>query len=517
MERRNDGRSVESGPSHVQTCRAGRSRGQAKRDRFERRHGDRGNTLVEIVVVVGVLGILSTAVAGAISVVFRTDAGVTSTIAASHDVQQVINYFEADVHSAPATESSWAFAGSGCEESGSDNLFRYDSGPRRIAYQAVQSDGATRIDRYRCTLVDSVWLEDSVLNVVDSLSQQPTVTIATQGSTVEQVVLNLSFPDRTVEVPASPRSSTAVAAAALDGVCGADPTEADREFGGFILGDVTLNGGTVDGTLAVGGVLTWSADVQLSRTDQNQAFQGVALYAEEIAFGTGGHTLTVDGGDVVLGGTFYEVSDRSREYVFADSSESGDVIDVKKSVFDLGFAPDIDFEESTGAFEACSHALVQIPDSESTVIPRDGSCTGAFTGSGDLCLELTAGTRVLTIPDSVLTSVTSLSLTGGGLSQAQPLVINVIDDDGDGLVVIDLSGTSWNQIGQAKNVIWNFPNTDQLVIQSELLGTILAPLSDLVTNGGVTGAIVAQDWIHNSGVVQNDGDNQFDSTIDWGD
>jgi len=211
--------------------------------------------------------------------------------------------------------------------------------------------------------------------------------------------------------------------------------------------------------------------------------------------------------------------------VFADSAAAdaiGNFIDTNNDVFDLGFVPDIDFEASAEAFEDCSLALVQIPDAESTITPLDGSCSELFSGGDALCLQLTDGTQVLTIADEVLSSITSISLqpgnannANGGLSTQRALVINVIDRGEPG-VVVNLASTNWNQLGQAKNVIWNFPNTDQLTIQSDLRGTILAPRSDLVTNGGVAGAIVAQDWIHNGGTVQNGGDNQFDSTIDWG-
>lgn len=495
-----------------------------------RRRRDSGTTFVELVVVVGILGILSTVIAAAVSVVFRTDSGVTATISASHDLQQVINYFQTDVQSGPIDEDAYREtsgqpAGTGCSDSGDDNIFRFDDGARRIAYRVVVDGAEAHVDRYVCAFVDGNWVEWSVDNLVDSLDADgppAEVEIDTDGDDVSSVTLHLTFGDRSEEMTASPRaqrSAEPVSPSDGDGPCPSSPLDPTLGFGAFVAGDVTLDGGEVEGTLALGSDLRWDRDLHLAKSDKNNSYSGVALYVSEVDWtDEKGDTLKVSastGGDVAIGDDDYYYSSDDRLY--QDSSHDSSNIEVKQSDDVVGLADVgvIDFDGRFDTLVSCSAALTMLSEGANSIDPLATNCESSYSGSGDLCLRVDSdGINVLTIPESVLDTVGTIDIDGPPPSETRPLIINVIDD-GDGEIALTTESDGWDNSGQAKNVLWNFPNTTELTIDERLWGSVLAPLAHVITEADVTGAIVADRWSHEDGTISNDGDNRFDEEIDW--
>jgi hypothetical protein len=219
-------------------------------------------TLTELLVTIGVLGLLSIVVAGAVTVVFRSDEGIATTVAESHDVQQAVNYFHLDVQAGPSDPAAYRGSsapdgGTGCSDVGDDNVFRYDDGSRRVAYRLTVGDHGT-LDRYECELIGALWTEVRVTNIADSLVTVggPIVEVDVIDSTgddeVDQVVMAMTQRHDDRVVAASPRAETGVAGAST-GACTEDPLTAALDFAAFVRNDATLLGENVLGTLAVGG------------------------------------------------------------------------------------------------------------------------------------------------------------------------------------------------------------------------------------------------------------------------
>jgi choice-of-anchor A domain-containing protein len=327
-------------------------------------------------------------------------------------------------------------------------------------------------------------------------------------------------------VAASPRAETGVAGAST-GTCTDDPLTAALDFAAFVRNDVTLLGQNVLGTLAVGGKLAWTPALGVSQNDKNQSYGGVALYAAEVDWSfPGSGTLNVNGGDVALGGAYHAFTSGSwKGRVYATDAGTGKFVDAKKSVVSVASVGEIDFDARFAELEACSNLLAELPGSCSAAdcayhvqpLATDSGCTASapYTGSGKMCLDLgSKGAQILNIPESELADITEFSHKGG-LSQAHPLIITVIDDDDDQHIDFTLTTSSWQNIGNTKNVLVNFPTARTVTIDQPLFGTVLAPYAEVTTIGNVQGGVVAASWIHRSGTVNNEGNNVFDGTIDW--
>ncbi len=497
---------------------------------------DGGMTLIELLVTIGLLGLISAVVVGAVTVVFRSEAGVTNTIAESHDIQQAVNYFHLDVQSGPFEPADYKSTsapnrGAGCGDAGNSNVFRYDDGDRRIAYELNVVGAVADLDRFECRRNGATWDQVSKLNIADALdaSVVPIVEVdvldTTADGEVDRVEMTFSQSRGSATVVASPRSETGVAAAATAS-CTDDPLSAALEFSGFVRNDVTLLGQDVLGTLAVGGTLAWTPALGVAPTDKNMGHNGVSLYAGNLDWSyAGSGAMTVNGGDVALGGTFHGFTSGTKKgRVYESSAATGKYIDVKKDLRSLASVGVIDFDAQFTELEACSNLLAELPgacsaaDCASMVNPLASPCNSGtpYPGSGKMCLDIgPKGAQILNIPESELAEITEFSHQGG-LSQAHPLIINIIDDVGDPTHVdFTLSTGSWQNIGNTKNVLVNFPTALTVTIDQPLYATVLAPYGHVTTIGNVHGGVIALAWTHQSGTVDNKGQNVFDGTIDW--
>lgn len=491
---------------------------------------DAGMTLTEVLVATSMLGMIMVVVVGAIAVVFRGEVGVSAAIAESHDLRQAVNYFHRDVQSGPSDADRYrstngAPAGSGCSDDGTGNVFRYDTDERRVAYRRTVQGDRAELDRYVCTSSDGGWVVAEIVNLADALPGAGEVTVSiddTDGDgRIESVTMTLPRSSGAERVTASPQSRrTGVEAPVGLASCTDDPLAGAFGFGAFVRGDVVLGDGEVDGPLAVGGSLRWNDDIELSRNDKNQDYAGVALYTTRIDWTRADDRLEVDGGDVVIGGEFHE----RRGTVYEDRRARSNELDAKRSVVGLdavsvlGRSP-IDFGEHFELLRTCSNLIAELPetcvDCAVDVVPLDRRCRDEYGGNGDLCLELSSqGVQVLTIPETVLDTVDEFDLGGPGLARSRPLVVNVVDD-GDGHVRMRSDTSAWSSRGDARFVLFNFPDATSVEFVDDFAGTILAPFAVVTTHDDVLGGVVAAGWTHTGGTVGNGANDVFDATIDW--
>ena len=116
---------------------------------------DRGMTLVELLVVVVLLGLIVTALASAISVFLRTQDGPVDKVDRSRGLQQLVNYFPADVGSAQFIEVSAPWSAP-CLSLGTPilNMFWVEAFPDRpneeVSVTYVLSADGTRLTRNVC-------------------------------------------------------------------------------------------------------------------------------------------------------------------------------------------------------------------------------------------------------------------------------------------------------------------------------------------------------------------------------
>lgn len=506
---------------------------------LSRRGPDTGMTLTEVMVSIGLLGLILTVVVGAITVVFRSESGLQTVVAESHDVQQAVNYFHLDVQSGPVLVADYiteGATGTGCSDTGTANVFRFDDGDRRIAYELATTGLVGRLDRHECSWNGSSWDEVSIVNIADQLdaSGGDPVTVAvvadaTQPAEVDHFVMSFSQTNGAEDVAASPRAETGLTVAVPS--CSENPTEAMLGFGSFVDGDVSLNSSTtIEGPLAVGGTLSWTNGVEVAQHDHNNTngFSKVGLYAVDLDWGAGtpGNELKLYTGPskTVMLGTSFDAGGTNPKPVYADASHTGAYISIKNSADAISTSANpIDFATQVAEFEACAEQMALLPDSctgcAEYVTPLDQNGNPPYPGSGSMRIKFESPntTQVLSMPESKLSDINDIKLYwGSSLSASRPLVVNIDDDDGDGDVYFSLIAPDWQSVGNSKFVIYNFPNaTGTVTVAQDVYGVVYAPYAEVVTQSQVHGMVVAHSWVHNGGTVQNDLPKIFNGKIGW--
>ena len=196
---------------------------------------DRGFTLVELIVVVGVFGLITSVIAAAITTIIRNESGVVNIVTESHDLQQAVNYFHLDVESGPITVARYrdttgalGSPGTGCSDVGSANVFRYDSlDGDRVAYRVTVANDVGRLDRYECDWTGTGYTA-SVLNIADRLDASggsPVVVQVNRDSSpddhlVKDVTLTFAQTNDNPAISATPRAETGLAAGSPLPGCG---------------------------------------------------------------------------------------------------------------------------------------------------------------------------------------------------------------------------------------------------------------------------------------------------------
>jgi choice-of-anchor A domain-containing protein len=517
-----------------------------------------GMTFIEVLVTVSILGLMTAVVAAAVTVVFRDEKGVADIVGDSHDVQQAVNYFHLDVESGPAASADYRVTpgarGTGCSDAGDANVMQFDTDAdeasaqpdRRIAYRLTTTGSVAELDRYECAWNGSSWVEIEVRNIADRLdgSGGPAVTISVVESAglVDRVVMQFAQSVSDEEVSAAPRAETGLLPFGI-GDCAGNPLDAALGFGTFIESDVFLDNTVtsaidVEGTLAVGGVLGWRGDpipVASSDTNGTNGFPNVNLYASGIdwSYGTAPpppgilEASTSSSDNIVLGVPYDEVpgvGPNPTELYESGFSPTGARIEIDNgaNVFTTAAYP-IDFTTQFDILRACAGALASLPDgADAEHVTVENSSGGPYPGwnnpGGDeLWLDLGgARTQVLNIPEEWLGPIDTIRIAGGALSSSNPLVVNIAEQagDSDDDLVFDIATPDWTTFGDYEHVLYNFTNlSGTITIEQDVYGTIYAPFASVVTKGDVHGAVIATQWTHEGGVVDNV--NMFDATIDW--
>lgn len=499
------------------------------------RRRDAGMTLPEVVVVVALLGIITAVVVGAVTVVFRTEDGVAKTVAETHDVQQAVNYFPLDVQSGPIEVAAYETAANaiepGCGDTTATNVMSFENGGRRIAYLATTDGAVASLDRYECEVSGSGWAVASSLNIADSLDassgapvEVTVVPDASDALIVDAVIMRFSQDVAEPEVIASPNADVLLEPEVVSGTCATDnPVAAAYDFGAFVETDVHIQGGMVEGPLATGGTLTWTPNTTVAQAKANAKYHGVGLYAGAIGWGSSSTKLAVSKGDIVIGAPAHEQSKK----IYGNTSTSGQYVELNggaKYVPLASYGNTIDFTAAFDELRACSGAIASLPAScsncahEVAILDPDRPAPNnqyVPGSSSKMKFDISGpGGNILNLPESYIsTSVVQEFSHQGGLSQSKPLIVNVIDD-GDGVVNFSVPSASWQNLGNQKNVLVNFPNATTVNFTNRFNGAVLAPFADVTTGQEFSGSVIAVSWTHTAGTVHNDKD-PFDGNIDF--
>ena len=518
----------------------------------EARPRDRGFTLVEVLLTVVMMGLVTAVIAAAIIVVFRSQDGVVSSTAESHDTRQIVSYVPLDIASGPrraeayragivAGSPSGADRGTGCDEAGNENVLRIDvtdrrldEVDRRIAYRVVPTTDQARIDRYVCIYDEdsASWTTESVLNVADALDPDASpiaeaeVVVSNPGDPLaQQIVSNVVV--RYVQrgdaesITAAPREEQPLS---NDGVCDKEPLEAAQNMATFFERDVTLNNTEVKGALYVGGILTFhnsnvAQAVPPSPTPPVPSDLGLLAGSVNWAGSTGVLDVKPQRGLIIEDNGYHVVPQSGARWVVASptSGNSPRIVLGSGAVITPGAAdPVVPPVDAFTTLRACSDRLAGLPDS-----CNNGTCADHVGVSGsigsNLRFTLTDGiANVLNITEATLMQLQSegLDFTTGRTPRAdRPLIINVASAPG-GTVTFeppDLQGAGTS----ASFVLWNFPNagTVNLLSGDRLYGTILAPYGHVNSDTDVEGGVIARSFVINDSTLHDV--RYFEGTLDW--
>lgn len=531
------------------------------------RHRDAGFSLIELVFAIGIIGVLSVVLFGGIAVIFNTEDGVGRTVSESHDLEQLTNYFPADVQAGPyeltgyTTDPSATTGCSGAAAAGS-NVVRFDlvdpatATQRRVSYRVVGGADDSVLDRYVCGDGGTGSFGPATsLNIADALSpidgsDLPVEVEFDEASGVVSLV-TMRFTQATgreVEVSASPRAGDGAPLSGW-GFCPPNPLDYSHGFLGYILDRIHLNGTQSYGALGAK-EFSWgpnSSEFQLSsgryNTDLTVAPYGdkIALYADSLDFANSSGELRVTGGQSYLTTTQFGTSPfgkynnggvGSSQSRFEPNAGSTPYVNQQTARQDVGTFPvqrasnPIDFATDFTALEQISTELSWLPgDCEGAthvvMYASDGSTTPfAAPASGSAVawvkFELDKA-NILNISKDELQKISqwhesSTSSVRPGDTPATSLVINITDEGDLGTFnpVLDLQN-------YPKYVMYNFPNATRIELASgsKMWGTLIAPHAQVVAPDGndLRGNIVARELTVNGGVI--DVGRSFEACFPW--
>lgn len=511
------------------------------------RRRDAGMTLIEMITVVTILGAVSVVVLAAVSVVFRTHAGVVNTTASSHDLQHAVSFFHSDVQSAAgevagfrATSGAAGDTGSGCSESGNDNVLRLDTGERRIAYRLVTDGDTAVLDRHRCVADGSAWVEESSINVADALdptngpaAAATVVAVPGDPSSVDRVVLSLSSKVLgEQEISAAPREGVLApppAPTLTPSACDtANPIAAAAGSQSIVRGDFHLARGNVWRSLVVGGALSFEVrhvvGLRMRPGDSPSiaGLEGAALYTGSIdwsrATASRARVMIGSGADAAIA----DLSNSERRFIQRNEFvyEAGDRnrwprLVVLRSADLLTGPIAFDFAEAFDDLAGCSRRLAQLPgvcDDCASHVGLTALNGGAYEGTSADSRVLVAldpdRANTLNLTDHHLSDLTHIRVSDTPTASA-PLIINVATGADAALTLPNFKPSSSDYI------VWNFPDvTGTLTLSGSVSGTILAPTAHVATDSVITGGIIASS-VDYSGTAINSASRSFEGEIAW--
>ncbi|MCB0966018.1 MAG: choice-of-anchor A family protein [Ilumatobacter sp.] len=508
------------------------------------RRRDRGSNLIEIVITIGLIGILSVSLLAAIGVIFRTEDGVATMVTESHDVQQAVNYVARDIQSGPSSPDGYRTGGdpdvgSGCSALGADNVLRIDYGSTFVAYRIERTtDEVASLDRYECNADGSV---RETINIADHLVDDGVTPPAAASLLVKAVPLGAPEVDRIVlelsqsrgveRVSGSPRAENELADAVVAGDCTNDPLEQTLGFSTFIRDDVRFtNGPQIKWTSGIGGNLSFTGGVSVGQNinsdDELPSIEpfGTALYVHRVDWAGSNGSLTMHSNKDMV------IDDRSNTYIPGNAKSAYElngspsnpkiVANGQSSV--LPIDDEIDFANAFEVLRSCSVALGQLPDKSCADCAvhlqlLDQNASGPYPGvsaNTNMKLRIVPGkVNVLNVMAADFVQMQNMSFDGPKPGPNQPLIVNIIDS---GIVTLtDYPGQGG--IGEwVKSTLWNFPNASEVRLLSnndDVWGTIFAPLAHVDSAVKIEGGVVARSWTHDSREVN--GPRVFTGIIDW--
>lgn len=507
---------------------------------------DAGMTLIEVLVTMGLLGLVSAVVVGAVTVVFRTESGVTNTVAQAHDVQQAVNYFHLDVQSGPALAGQYrastsADRGSGCSDVGSDNVFRYDAGDRRIAYRLSMSGTVGELDRYECSFNGSSYDEVAVVNIADLLDASSgtpvSVSLATRTNVDSEVVVDrvtMSFAQTITdrEISAAPNAELGLDAPSL-GVCTDDPLAAAENFDTFVEDDVHLTG-SPKRSLAVGGALSWDGNLAVGQNMNTSTefpvstgLSNAALLAGSVDWSSvvgNNSNLTVHSGADAAFGDFSD-SDVSSQGQNRTVFELGDgnqkpAIKVQNGGAVIQNVSPIDFAAAFVELRACSDLLASMPSGCSCaefvdLLNVNGNTYEGTANNDSVKLVLQPGTvNVLNLSEQHLDDLHDIKWDAQAPSATSPLIVNVASGADMTFTPPQIQGAG----STASYILWNFPNvTGTLTVSGGggdgVWGTIFAPYADVVADVKIEGGVIAKSFTFTGTTINPS--RSFEGLIPW--
>lgn len=506
---------------------------------------DAGMTLIELLVTMGLLGLISAVVVGAVTVVFRSEAGVTNTVGQAHDLQQAVNYFHLDVQSGPALAAQYkastsAARGSGCSDSGSDNVFRYDADDRRIAYRLSTSGAIGELDRYECAFNGSSYDEVAVVNIADLLDASSgtpvSVSLATRTNADSEVIVDRvtmtfaqTITDR--EVSAAPNAEVGLDAPSL-GVCADDPLSAAENFDTFVETDVHLTS-SVKRSLAVGGALSWDGNLSVGQNMNGSTefpvstgLSNAALLVGSVDWSSvvGNSNLTVHSGADAAFGDFSNAdvgSQGQNKTVF----ELGDgnqkpAIKLQNGGTEIQNVSPIDFAAAFVELRACSDLLASMPAGCSCaefvdLLNVNGDPYEGTANNDSIKLVLQPGTvNVLNLTEQHLDDLHDIKWDAQAPSATSPLIVNVASGADMTFTPPQIQGAG----GTASYILWNFPNvTGTLTVSggggAGVWGTIFAPYADVVADVKIEGGVIAETFTFSGQSINPS--RSFEGLIPW--
>lgn len=509
---------------------------------------DRGLSLVEVVISAAIMGMLSVLVVGAVTVVFRSQSGITNTTASSHDLQQAVNFFYRDVQSGPVEVSAYRLAGgadptgSGCDDAGDDNVLRFDTNERRVAYRLATDGSSAELDRIVCTHDGSSWVEESDVNIADALTlaDGDPVTVDLIASIddpteVDRVVLSFaSLVGGDGEISAAPRAQAAAAAPSpISGECDDNPLAAAENFQTFVQGDMHVDGSQVKQSLAVGGALSFDGNVAVGQ-NLNQpgeyptttGLDNAALLVGSIDWASTGSnaSLTVhSGGDAAIADfSGSEVGRQGQNFLVYESGDSNRRPDIKvqNGGAVLTASSWIDFDEAFASLRECSILLAGLPAGCSCsghvgLTNVNGNAYEGTSNNSSIKLVLTDNTvNAFNLAESNLDDLTDIKWDGVFPSSTAPLIINVATAENATFTPPQIQGAG----STASSIIWNFPNvTGTLRISGGggdgLWGSVLAPLATVESEVKVEGGIIAKSFVFDGSSVNPS--RSFEGLVPW--
>ena len=237
----------------------------------------------------------------------------------------------------------------------------------------------------------------------------------------------------------------------------------------------------------------------------------VLQHVNGVVFGSASTTADVQG-QLIVGGSYHGASmyDSPPATAYAGygaltvyGADSGNPINIGNggNAYVAGtHGATIDF--NSGGGHAAGHYLSSVPN---TITDFQTSLGGYSTALSNLAANNgnvlpTAGNNEVIVAHPNAQGVAIFRITTTQLAAIPSYSINL---NGATSVLFDVSGTSLNwaanlQAANAdtlgKSVVWNFYQATSLTFQTQIAGTILAPLANVINNNQIDGALVAKTW-----------------------